>query len=349
MLVDPEGNRWGTLSGGCLEGEVATQALAVIKEGRPRLLPFELADDDLVLGFGTGCDGTVHVLIEPVVPGGSGRKDVVAFVDQCHVSRRPGVLVTVTTASSADDVGTHLLVDESGGMEGDIIEPTIRSRAAATARALLERRVSGAAGRNNRSWHSAVVDFENATTELLLEVVRPPVQLFIFGDGHDVRAVQKQAAALGWHVVVVGQKSAEVLAERFPDASEHVFLMHPADARDRLVLDADSAALVMNHAYLRDRDLLRELLQSDVSYVGMLGPAERTRRMLDELADDGIPVTGEQRARLYGPTGLDIGTETPEEIALAAVAEIQAALHRRTGGFLRDRSGPIHEAREAAT
>jgi xanthine dehydrogenase accessory factor len=150
---------------------------------------------------------------------------------------------------------------------------------------------------------------------------------------------------MGWQVVVVGRKPAGALAARFPEADDHIFLMHPESVMERVIPDRRTAAVVMNHTYVRDRELMGSLLESHIPYVGMLGPSERTGRMIEELTGQGPALTNDKRARLFGPVGLDIGTETPEEIALAAIAEIQAVLHGRSGLNLRNRTGPIHSGR----
>lgn len=342
MLVDTEGTTWGTISGGCLEGEVAQQAMAVLQDGAPRLLPFELGEDDLVLGFGTGCDGVVHVLIEAV---GAGSSDAVTnLIDTCIQARRRGVLVTVIDGSGAlgENVGGHVLLDEAGDVHGGLADGALQDEVLSAAQHLLDaEREKG----QTYLWHTRTVERERGTAELLLEVVRPPLRLFILGEGHDVRAMARIAKPMGWQVIVVGRKPADVLAERFPEADEHVFLMHPGDVLEHIAPDAWSAAVVMNHTYVRDKEVMTTLLGSSIPYVGMLGPKERTARMIEELAADDEALTDAQLARLFGPVGLDIGTETPEEIALAAAAEIQAVLHYREGGSLRGRAEPIHAAR----
>jgi xanthine/CO dehydrogenase XdhC/CoxF family maturation factor len=98
----------------------------------------------------------------------------------------------------------------------------------------------------------------------------------------------------------------------------------------------------MTHNYLQDRDLLRGFLATPARYIGMLGPRLRTEKILDELATSGVTITAEDRSRIYGPIGLDIGGEGPEAIALALLAEIHAVEAGRTGGMLRHRRGPIH-------
>jgi len=101
--------------------------------------------------------------------------------------------------------------------------------------------------------------------------------------------------------------------------------------------------VVMTHNFLRDKDYVRSLLASPVRFIAMLGPGARTQRLLTELREEGVAITDDDRARLHGPAGLDLGAEGPEEIAAAIVAEIVAVKRGREGGFLRNRPGPIHE------
>jgi xanthine/CO dehydrogenase XdhC/CoxF family maturation factor len=114
------------------------------------------------------------------------------------------------------------------------------------------------------------------------------------------------------------------------------------DAPERLAVDRTTAALVMTHHYLHDRALLGWLLPSPAWYVGVLGPKQRTEDLLADLGSEGVVPSEPERARLYGPAGLDIGAEGPEEIALALLGEIRAVQADRRGGLLRDRKGPIH-------
>ena len=119
------------------------------------------------------------------------------------------------------------------------------------------------------------------------------------------------------------------------EAPEHVSKTATIDRRTHVV--------VMTHNFLRDKEYLRSLLDSDAGYIGMLGPSARTHRLLMELADEGVEITDADRERIHGPAGLDLGAEGPEEIAQAIVAEIVAARHGRAGGFLKERPGPIHD------
>lgn len=342
MLIRSGGRTRGTISGGCLEGEVAEQARNVIDGRIPKLVPFELGEDDLVLGFGTGCDGIVHVLIEPLQPGKV--DSIVDLIDYCIRKRRRAVIATIidATGRAADRLGSHLLVDEAGVSKGSLGLQDLEQRVLDGMRALLDADRSGA---EPYEWRTESFQIGPDEVELLLEIVRPPIRLLIYGEGHDTRAMVRAGKVMGWHVVVSGRKATDLLEERFPEADEHRFLMHPEEAASTLVADDLSAAVVMNHTYLRDRDIMHALVNTTIPYVGLLGPRERTERMLHELTTAGKELSDEQRQRLFGPIGLDIGTETPEEIALATVAEIQAVLHNRAGGSLRERTTPIHANR----
>ncbi|MDQ7850241.1 MAG: XdhC family protein, partial [Armatimonadota bacterium] len=165
----------------------------------------------------------------------------------------------------------------------------------------------------------------------------------VVGAGHDAIPLVAQGVALGWRVLVVDRREAYLTSQRFPGAT---FLHAPfAQAGAEVPLDERTAVVVMTHNYLHDRDFLRTLLARpgpSPFYLGVLGPRARTQRMLRELAAEGIVPSPELAARLYAPIGLDVGSESPEEIALAVVAEIMAVERARRAGFLRDRPGPIH-------
>ena len=136
---------------------------------------------------------------------------------------------------------------------------------------------------------------------------------------------------------MVDRRAGLLTRERFPGAAALV-----RSAGDELSaampLDAECYAVVMNHNFADDQAYLRALLQAPVSYIGMLGPRQRTDRMLRTLAAEG-PV---DEGRVYGPVGLDIGTDGAEQVALAVIAEVLAARSGRRARSLRERLAPIH-------
>jgi xanthine/CO dehydrogenase XdhC/CoxF family maturation factor len=178
-------------------------------------------------------------------------------------------------------------------------------------------------------------------------VIEPPRPLVIFGAEQDTLSLVRLAHTLGWHATVVDTRARSATTERFKEA-DAVMLCRAEDVAEHVSLTSDTAVVVMTHNYLHDVELLRTLLPITLSYLGILGPKERTTKLLEELRAQGRVFADSQLARLHSPIGIDIGAETPAEIALAIIAEIKAACASRRGGFLRDRNAPIHDDQTAS-
>jgi xanthine/CO dehydrogenase XdhC/CoxF family maturation factor len=177
-----------------------------------------------------------------------------------------------------------------------------------------------------------------AGRETFIDVFTPPPQLLIVSAGDDARPLARLAASVGFRVVVVDRRPALLTHERFPHArlvesdAEHVAV--------RARVTDDTCAVVMTHRYSDDREYLAALLDTRAPYIGMLGPRQRTERIVAELG-----VTDpDSRERIYGPVGLDIGTDGAEQVALAVIGEILAVRSGRRPTSLRDRRAPIHAA-----
>jgi xanthine dehydrogenase accessory factor len=143
-------------------------------------------------------------------------------------------------------------------------------------------------------------------------------------------------------VEVVDDRDSFLKPHRFPEATRFV-KTEPIDAVEAAGVDDRTFVVVMSHNFLRDKDYLRSFLGTDVRYVGMLGPSARLERLLAELKREGFEPNQNDLRVVHGPAGLDLGGDGPEEVAWAIVAEIMAVWNGRRGGFLKDRSGPIHE------
>jgi xanthine dehydrogenase accessory factor len=169
------------------------------------------------------------------------------------------------------------------------------------------------------------------------------LRLLVCGAGHDAIPLVRAARGIGWTPIVVDDRPGFLNHERFPEAAGFVHVEAPEHVAKTATIDRRTHVVVMTHNFLRDKEYLRSLLDSDAGYIGMLGPSARTQRLLMELADEGVEITDADRHRIHGPAGLDLGAEGPEEIAQAIVAEIVAAKHARKGGFLKERPGPIHD------
>jgi len=321
LLVLPDDELIGLISGGCLEGDLLARASEVREEGAPRLVHYDAtAEDDIVWGLGLGCAGVVDVLLEPVA---RGRPGPLAWLAAWRRGRATGVLAT---ALAQAHLGRRWALHPDGRVEGD---PNDAVRAA-----LLQARSTGRSRR-----------LATGEGDVTVEVVQPPRRLVVFGAGPDAAPVARLAVELGWDVEIVDHRSAHARAERFPGARVH--LVPTEEAVARVGVDRNTYVLVMTHHYLIDRALLSELLPSQAPYIGLLGPKQRAEDLLADIERLGIEVSAEQRARLHGPAGLDIGGEGPEAIALSLLAEVMAAAEGRSGGWLRDRKGPIHEPERA--
>ena len=333
MLITEAGRTTGTISGGCLERDVILRAQRAIERRETSLVAYDSTDeDDIDFGVGLGCGGVIRILIEPLPR--PNEPSHLAPLDGLLRRREAGVLATVWQVSSPElaKPGSRLLLGGDGGLWNDIANPQLAARIGEDARGLLRTRRSAARTYELPAGHA----------EVLLEVLEPPLPFVVFGGGHDAVSLVQLAFSLGWHVTVVDGRPAAASRTRFPRA-DAVVLCRPEQARDLVRLSSDTVAVVMTHNYRNDLRLLELLLPSPVRYLGLLGPKARSERLLQDLEDAGLNVTLAQRSRLHAPIGSDIGADNSEEIAVAMVAEIMAALAGRTGAPLKERRTPIHE------
>ncbi len=341
MLIEQNLHSIGTISGGCLEGDVRENAAEVLSDGQPRLLHYDAtSEDDILWGTGLGCSGTVDVLLEKLPRDPDFHYPRLLY--DCALGDRRGVLATVFAATGATDAapGQHLILDSRGHASDDIGDSQLRRCALDAARESLA--TLGDTSLPVVSGLTRHYELTQGRASVLVEPLLPPISLHIFGAGYDAVPLAQLAGELGWRVSVCDHRVPYVDAARFP-AAHQVLLAQPGHLPDDLAFDARSVAVVMSHNYLQDQALLARLLAVPLAYLGVLGPHARTQRLLADLARDGIEPDDEQRARLFGPVGLDIGAETAEAIALSILGEIQAVLTGRQGGKLRDHAGPIHD------
>jgi xanthine dehydrogenase accessory factor len=333
LLIRQDGTTVGSISGGCLEGDVTEAAREVMETGQPRLLTYDLtADDDAVWGLGLGCNGAIDVFVEAVRP--EGGLDLVQLLQETIDRRRSAALATLITSSSAGlAVGSRLFVPADGQATGSLGHSALDAKVMALARSQIAAR------------HSAVVPLnaQGGQGDLFIEVLAPPIPLLVCGAGHDALPLVRLAHDLGWWVMVADSRPAFATRDRFPEADE-VFLVEDREVPRAVRIDRETFAVVMTHNFLHDLELLRGLLQTPARYIGLLGPSARTEKLLAELAKQGVTLDEAQRVRLHGPVGLDTGADSPEEIALSITAEILAVRNDRAAGALRNRRGPIHES-----
>lgn len=350
MLISSSGKTAGMISGGCLEGDAKERALRVIESGHSVLVTYDsTSSEDIIFGLGLGCNGVVQVMIEPLPSGDE--NGLLAFLAACRRERKPGRIATVFAMRPAKEAPCGECVSPCGDCDSAItsfkkIERTLRWPDGHVTSSILRPALRSALD-------SALVEFEKRRVKMgsatlpggdkaswLIETVVPPPSLFIFGAGDDAIPVAAIAQQLGWRVTVTDARPAFANRTRFPHVD--VVQCQRADAFDVTQIDG-SPVIVMTHSYEQDKAWLRALLPSSACHLSQIGPKARTARLLDELQADGLVIADLQRARLNAPAGLDIGAETPAEVALSLISGVQAALARHAGGFLSERDGPIHE------
>ena len=328
MLFFNDGRRIGSISGGCLEGDVCRKGWWLTHDGQPALRVYDtLSDEDAVWEFGLGCNGIVHVLLEradsPAV------ENTMHFLQGCRRSNTGGVIATVLRAPTASGcrIGDRLYLETGLAPVGPLC-------ASALSKTLPQLCAEVLAARKSRNVSVLCGGLE---VDLFLEWIGPPVPLLIFGAGHDAIPLVAMAKELGWNVTVADGRPAYARPERFPAADRVVLLPGDGANLGGLDVDEDSVVVVMTHNYPQDEKLLRSLLPSRPRYLGLLGPQKRADRLFADLGED-----LQQHRSVHAPVGLDIGAEDPASIAISILSEVQAALSGRAGGNLRARSGPIH-------
>ena len=336
MLISQIGSAVGTVSGGCLESDLAKKAWWLTEQRKPVVrtystgIPGDEAGEEEELAFGLGCNGTVHILLERVLVGQPFLP--AQLLRQVIRLQRPAALATVIsgTGEAAALTGARAALSPLGTL--------LQSGNHAVLVDLLMDDLQAAFEYQKTALHRYKVGSEEI--EVLLEYLAPPRKLVIFGAGHDAQPLVAMAKQQGWQVTVIDARSHFITRERFPNADQvmHLSLEHEQVPSE---LITNAAVIIMSHSYLQDRHWLAQSLSQSPSYVGQLGPRSRTERMLAEIPNSHSQPAFEQ---LHYPMGLDIGGDTPEVIALSLLAEITAHFNGRNGGMLKARETSIHDA-----
>lgn len=280
----------------------------------------------------TSSQGGTTILLEPL--NSRSTRAQFDFIAECYDENQSGAIATVFTVegdipaqvasrlflkmdgSVANQIGDHLLTNL-------IFQDTVKILAAGQTR--------------TRSY-----PFIDGYVQALIEVITPPIQLYIFGITPYTSPITLLAKQLGWTVVIVEHTSREIKLNHFPEA-DHILQVEPQDLHQQIQLSSYSAAVVMTGDFEQDLAIVKFLWSSAIGYVGVPGTKARTQQLIQGLQDGGS-FTLEQLNRLHSPIGLDIGAETPSEIALAIVSEIQAVVKHRTGSFLREQQNSVYDS-----
>ena len=312
LLIEEGGAVQGGVSGGCLEEDVRQIGLRAIQGGQARLRHYATGDDeDTVWGLGLGCNGEVDIVIQPIDP------------EAALAWEKTGALL-------AGDAPFAIAYPLEDGGRGGVTVVTEAGRQAGAADPAIEAAAHDALRARQSGWTRA------GDRALFVEVLTPPPRLVVCGAGDDARPLAWFASAAGFRVAVADHRPAYLTAERFPSARE-LLSIRPTDASD-LPASPDTFAVVMTHSLDRDTEWVRRLLAAAVPYIGLLGPRARTERILEKLGASGSD-------RVFGPVGLDLGADGPEQVAISIVSELLSVWSGRELRHLRERASAVHAER----
>jgi xanthine dehydrogenase accessory factor len=317
MLITQDGQLTGAISGGCLEGDALRKALLVMARQQPMLVTYDTTDeDDAKLGVGLGCEGIIHIVIEPIDANQPGNP--IELLKAIASQRQRAVLVILFSLNDRKGVqpGTCLLQLENGAVLGNLDNADVL----ADVKTVFENQVS------------AIKTYTELTA--FIQLIQPAVSLVIIGAGNDAIPLTQMAQIMGWQITVADGRRGYATRERFSAAHQLLFTK-PEQVVEQVPIDDHTVFVLMTHNYNYDLKVLRQLITRNIRYVGMLGPRKKLVRMMEELGVEDIP-------NVYSPVGLNIGAESAEEIALAIVAEIRAVFAGRNGQSLRDSTDTIH-------
>lgn len=304
MLVTEDGLFQGMLSGGCLEGDLAERAAAVIKSGQAQIVTYDLGmNDEELWGLGVGCDGLMRIFLQPL----GGHNNYEPFRSMCLAfnGTKQQTAITVLESPRSDlPAGATMVSRGDGSFWSDV-----------------EDRFTAVLSDLDQKEGRKQVAIDGDEISLLVTSLHPPPALLVLGAGLDAEPVVRLADEMGWRVTISDHRPAYVDAGEFA-AAEKIHCAPVADIDAHVNFDRFDAVVVMSHHLASDRIYLEKLAASSIPYVGLLGPPDRRKRLLDELGTRAEDLKG----RIHGPAGLDIGARGPAPIALSIIAEIQCFL-----------------------
>jgi xanthine/CO dehydrogenase XdhC/CoxF family maturation factor len=310
MLITEDGEIFGSVSGGCLERDLIQQAKVAFhsKTGiKIKVLQYDTTEDgdeyEALKSVSLACQGIIDLSLEII-----------------HANERHPFLEKLSS-HTAEEKTLKLATAVSSGIP--LLEP--------------QASISQALQKLNRT-SVKTIDGE----AYLLEKLDPPKRWVIFGASHDSVPLAQLGSFLGWHVIVVNCQSSYTVPARFFAGVDELVKCAPAEISKKVRLNSKTLCALVTHNYYHDMEILKQLIQSDVGYIGLLGPKKKGVTILEDLRKENPKLDLSKLFHLHSPAGLDTGAEDPHGVALSIITEALAVTSGRTGGFLKDRSGPIH-------
>ncbi|QCX00511.1 XdhC family protein [Aggregatimonas sangjinii] len=326
MLVFESGVFEGGISGGCLEGDALQRSQIAILKQEPSIVTYDTSKENEI-GVGLGCNGVIDVLISPI----SENSKTLQMLQKCVSDRGEHVIATVTALNSEIDtipLGRSLYYNKDSASLEDCRHEGLRN--------FLQDKIQDVLNHKK----SKTYDYEAQALQasVFIELIPPQFHLAVYGDNYDIYPILEMAKLMDWEVSLVGN-----IQKLKKEKLRSVANLYPKDFEARPTIDERTAIILMAHDYKTDYSNLKQLIKSPAPYIASLGPRKRFDKMVAEFKANGIEFSEEEQQRIYAPCGLEIGANTPEEIALSLFSEILSVFSEKTGGMLREKNGPIHE------
>ena len=330
MLIEEDGKLTGAISGGCLEGDALRKALLVMAQQHPMLVTYDTNDeDDAKLGMGLGCNGIIHILIEPI--DATDDKNPLQLLKAVASQRQPSIIISLYSMRDKKDKQQGIILIYNSSLQIEKENTILKDFLVKDAEKALQQK-----GSQLKKYTEKDKEYT-----AFIEYLQPVVSLVIIGGGNDALPLANIAGVMGWETTIIDGRPAYAKTNRFP-AHCRVILSRPENVLNQVNIDARTVLVLMTHNYNYEITVLPSLMNTDAAYIGMLGPRKKKERMLNELDEKGIVFNEKQLSILHGPAGLDIGAESPEEIALSIIAQIKAILSAKNAGPLSHFTEPIH-------
>lgn len=311
FLIKEDRSFVGTIGGGRLEAQVLEQAKDVFETHSPTRLNFVLKGTDVEKSEML-CGGDAEVFLEYIAPENEVYLPMFRRVLEIKERGERALLATaVDPGRWGDGTVPKVLVEKSGQTHGSLagedgVEEALREKVEEVLR-------------KGQGEILVFKDREGKDLEVFVEPIVSEPRLFIFGGGHVSEQIVPFAARVGFEVFVVDDREEFARRERFPEAAQ--VLEYPFDGvMERMPVDASSYIVIVTRGHMHDRTVLEQALRTPAKYIGMIGSRRKRNLLYKKLLEEGF--TQEDLKRVHAPIGLEIGAETPEEIAVSIVAEL---------------------------
>ncbi len=325
MLVFESGVFEGGISGGCLEGDALRRSQIAILKQQPSIVTYDTSKENEI-GVGLGCNGIIDVLISPI----SENSSTLKMLQKCVSDRGFHIIATVTALNCDDEsiiLGSSFYYDKDSKSLEDCGHEGLRDFLKDKIEDVLENQKS-------KSYH---FEEDKVKAKVFIELIPPQFHLAVYGDNYDVYPILELAKLMDWEVSLTG--NIQKLKKEKLQSVKNIF---PKNLDSRPVIDDRTAVILMAHDYKTDYNNLQKLIKSPAPYIASLGPRKRFEKMVAAYKSDGREFSKQEMQRIFAPCGLEIGANTPEEIAVSLFSEILSVFSDKKGGMLREKKGPIH-------